>query len=141
MYFFGPQIWEVLPDLKPSGRGEYEITDAIQMLIDRGETVLAGVYDGTWFDTGTLDSFLETTAFLIEDGTLVDEDSDVTGEVGGKVVIGPGAKVRCESIEESVVLPGADVEVAGTIRRAILAGKIRSDASLDSVILHGDWKG
>lgn len=141
MYFFGPEIWDVLPELKPSGRGEYEITDAIQMLIDKGETVLAGVYEGTWFDTGTLDSFLETSAFLIDNGVLVDETADVTGEVGKKVVIGAGSKVRCESIEESVVLPGADVEVAGTIRRAVLGGTIRSDSSLGDVILHGDWKG
>ncbi|MBI1757554.1 MAG: NTP transferase domain-containing protein, partial [Fimbriimonas ginsengisoli] len=35
LYFFGPQIWELLPGLGPSGRGEYEITDAIQMLVDR----------------------------------------------------------------------------------------------------------
>ncbi|HEY0866703.1 MAG TPA: sugar phosphate nucleotidyltransferase, partial [Fimbriimonas sp.] len=63
MYFFGPQLWEVLPDLKPSARGEYEITDAIQLLIDRGHEVLAGVYTGKWFDTGTLDSFLETSSF------------------------------------------------------------------------------
>ena len=35
VYFFGPQLWSVLPDLKPSGRGEFEITDAIQMLIDK----------------------------------------------------------------------------------------------------------
>ena len=54
MYFFGPELWEVLPDLKPSGRGEYEITDAIQMLIDHGYSVLAGKYEGAWFDTGTL---------------------------------------------------------------------------------------
>ena len=43
MYFFGPGLWSVLPDLKPSGRGEYEITDAIQeLLIDpAGEDDLA----------------------------------------------------------------------------------------------------
>lgn len=141
MYFFGPQIWDVLPDLQPSSRGEYEITDAIQMLIDRGETVLAGVYEGTWFDTGTLDSFLETSAFLIDGGKRVDPKSQVIGEVGDKVVIGEGASLRCDSIEDSVVLPGAHVEVKGTIRRALLGGTIKSDTSLESVILHGDWKG
>lgn len=141
MYFFGPQLWEVLPDLQPSGRGEYEITDAIQMLIDRGETVLAGVYEGVWFDTGTLDSFLETSAFLVDGGTLVAPDAVVEGEVGAKVVIGDGASVKCTSIEDSVVLPGAKVSVDGSIRRAVLGGPVSSESSLDSVILHGDWKG
>lgn len=51
LYFFGPEIWDVFPNLKPSARGEYEITDAIQTLIDEGKTVLAGVYEGAWFDT------------------------------------------------------------------------------------------
>lgn len=139
MYFFGPQIWSVLPELQPSGRGEYEITDAIQMLIDRGETVLAGVYEGTWFDTGTLDSFLETSAFLIHDGKLVDPTAKVTGEVGDKVVIGAGATVRCESIEDSVVLPGSHVVVNGPIHRAVLGGPVSADGPLENVILHGDW--
>jgi glucose-1-phosphate thymidylyltransferase len=140
MYFFGPQIWSVLPDLKPSARGEYEITDAIQMLIERGETVLAGVYEGTWFDTGTLDSFLDTSAFLIQNGKLVDPTAKVQGEVRDRVVIGAGATVTCESIEDSVVLPGANVNVAGSIRRAVLGGPVDSNCPLEEVILHGDWK-
>jgi len=141
MYFFGPEIWSVLPDLKPSGRGEYEITDAIQMLIDRGDTVLAGVYEGTWFDTGTLDSFLETSAFLVSDGVLVADDATVEGEVGEKVVIGDGCRLKCRSITDSVLLPGADVEVEGDIRHAVLAGPVRSSGNLENIILHGDWKG
>ena len=138
MYFFGPQLWSVLPDLQPSGRGEYEITDAIQMLIDRGETVLAGVYDGVWFDTGTLDSFLETSAFLTNGRNLGVEGS--RGRVGQNVVIGDGSTVECESIEDSVVLPGSRVTVQGSIRHSILAGPLSSESSLDGQIVHGDWK-
>jgi glucose-1-phosphate thymidylyltransferase len=137
MYFFGPQIWSVIPDLQPSARGEYEITDAIQMLIDRGETVLAGVYEGTWFDTGTLDSFLDTTRFLVNDGHLVDAAAQVDGQIGANVVIGAEAKVVCERIEDSVVLPGAHVSVQGVIRHSILGGNVASGASLDSVIEYG----
>ena len=142
LYFFGPALWSVLPDLKPSGRGEYEITDAIQMLVDRGETVLAGVYRGTWFDTGTLDSFLETSAFLINDGSLFGGDADphLDAEIGEKVVIGAGARLQCTYIENSVVLPGANVEVNGVIRNCVLAGPIQSDTALENTILHGDWK-
>jgi glucose-1-phosphate thymidylyltransferase len=141
LYFFGPELWTVLPDLEPSARGEYEITDAIQMLIDRGHLVLAGIYEDTWFDTGTLDSFLETTAFLTKGDSLFGNDTKVEAKVGEKVVIGDGARVKCGSIEDSVILPGADVEVEGDIRRALLGGTIRSDASIESQILHGDWKG
>ncbi len=138
LYFFGPQIWEVLPDLQPSGRGEYEITDAIQLLIDRGQTVLAGVYDGVWYDSGTLDSFLEVSAFLIQDGVLVDTSADIVGDVGGKVVIGAGAHVRCAGIEDSVVLPGARVNTSGTIRHSILGGSVDSEGDIENQILYGD---
>lgn len=137
MYFFGPQIWNVLPDLQPSARGEYEITDAIQMLIDRGELVLAGLYEGQWFDTGTLDSFLATSAFLIHRGNLVADDADVSGDVGESVVIGDAARLSCSAIEDSVVLPGSNVKVTGTIRHSILAGNITREGDVLNEILYG----
>jgi glucose-1-phosphate thymidylyltransferase len=138
-YFFGPQLWDILPDLKPSARGEYEITDAIQMLIDRGHTVLAGIYDGKWYDSGTLDSFLEVSAFLTE-GRVLNEGS-LSGEAGANTVIGAGATVECNSIEDSVVLPGAIVKANGPIRHAVLGGRVESDGGIENVILHGDYKG
>lgn len=136
VYFFGPQIWGVLPDLEPSARGEYEITDAIQMLIDRGETVLAGVYDAPWFDTGTLDSFLETSTFLVKGSSMVAESAVVQAEVGPGVVVGDRAVVRCASIEDSVVLPGARVDVEGEIRHCLLGGHVHDESALENVILY-----
>ena len=137
MYFFGPQIWSVLPDLKPSGRGEYEITDAIQMLIDRGHDVRAGIYNHVWFDTGTLDSFLETTRFLCGGENRIAEDAVVTGQVLDNVVIGAGCTVTCESIQDSVVLPGTVVHTLGTIYRCILGGNVNESIDLDEGILWG----
>jgi len=134
MYFFGPQIWDVIPDLKPSARGEYEITDAIQMLIDRGETVLAGVYENTWFDTGTLDSFLETSSFLTGGKSLV-KPLQVSGRVGHAVVVGEGAQVECTEIEDSVILPGATVVVEGAIRHALIGGNVTAKRSVENEIL------
>ncbi len=141
MYFFSPKIWRVLPDLQPSARGEYEITDAIQTLINEGETVLAGVYGGVWFDTGTLDSYLETSAFQIKGATIVDPSASVKGTLGANVVVGEGATLECESIEDSVILPGANVKVKGNIRHAILGGPVSSDGDIQSEILHGDYLG
>lgn len=137
MYFFGPQIWSVLPDLKPSGRGEYEITDAIQMLIDRGHDVRAGVYDHVWFDTGTLDSFLETTRFLCGGENRIAEDAVVHGQILDNVVIGAGCTVTCDSIQDSVVLPGTAVHTLGTIHRCILGGNVNESIDLDGAILWG----
>lgn len=138
MYIFGPQIWSVLPELKPSARGEFEITDAIQTMIEQGETVLAGVYEGSWFDTGTLDSFLETTSFLTGGHTLVGEGATVEGEIGEKVVIGEGSTVHCVKIEDSVVLPGSTVNIDGSVTHSILGGHVTSPSDLASVIRWDD---
>jgi glucose-1-phosphate thymidylyltransferase len=138
MYFFRPAIWSVLPDLEPSARGEYEITDAIQILIDRGETVLAGVYEGEWFDTGTLDSFLETSRFLTGGTNRIGEGSEVRGNLGEGVVVGEGAQVECVSIEDAVVLPGAVVRIAGRIRHALFGGSVSVDGDVEGEIHYGE---
>lgn len=138
MYVFGPQIWSVFADLKPSARGEYEITDAIQMLIDRGEVVRAGVYEGEWFDTGTLPSFLETNRFLAGSVAKIGEGATVEAEVGEYVVIGDGATVHATKLENCVVLPGAHVEATGEIRGSLLGGVIHTEGDLVDLIRHGD---
>jgi glucose-1-phosphate thymidylyltransferase len=140
LYFFGPQIWSIFPTLQPSARGEYEITDAIQTLIDQGETVLAGEFKGTWFDTGTLDSYLETSFFL-SGGDDIDSTATVQGKTSSPVVIGKGATVSCNSIENSVVFPGATINVGGNIKNCILAGPVSAEGDLENQIIHGDWKG
>jgi glucose-1-phosphate thymidylyltransferase len=138
LYFFGPQLWSVLPDLQPSGRGEYEITDAIQLLIDRGHEVLAGVYDGDWFDTGTLDSYLETTAYLLNGESRIDPSAVVSGEVGPHVVIGERAVLECEYVQDSVVLPGSHVLASGKIERCLLGGHLEIDGNVRELILYGN---
>ena len=138
MYVFGPQIWSVFADLKPSARGEYEITDAIQMLIDRGEVVRAGVYEGEWFDTGTLPSFLETSRFLAGSVAKIGEGATVEAEVGEYVVIGGGAAVRAARLENCVILPGAHVETTGEIRGSLLGGNIQTEGDLVDTIRYGD---
>lgn len=137
MYFFRSQIWDVLPELQPSARGEFEITDAIQMLVDRGETVLAGQYQAEWFDTGTLDSFLETNSFLIHGGHLIADDADVKGSIGPNVVVGAGATVDCDRIEDAVILPGARIS-ANEIRHSVLADRVSTDGDLVDEIRWGD---
>jgi glucose-1-phosphate thymidylyltransferase len=140
LYFFGPKIWSIFPTLQPSARGEYEITDAIQTLIDQGETVLAGEFKGTWFDTGTLDSYLETSFFL-SGGDDIDASANVQGNTTSPVVIGKEATVSCNSIENSVVFPGAVVNVSGNIKNCILAGPVTAEGDLENQIIHGDWQG
>jgi glucose-1-phosphate thymidylyltransferase len=138
LYFFTPKIWEVIPTLKPSARGEYEITDAIQALIDKGYDVQASLYQGEWFDTGTLDSFIDASRFLTSNRAMISKTARVNAEAGDHVVIGEQASVKCKKIEDSVVLPGAQIEVDGEIRHSILGGTIISNKSIIGQIEYGD---
>jgi glucose-1-phosphate thymidylyltransferase len=112
VYIFGPEIHAITPKLKPSGRGELEITDAIQGLIDAGHTVASSVIDDEWIDTGKKDDMLEANRVVLSmvhrriDGA-VDSGSIVVGDVvveegavivnsavRGPVVIGSGARIE-----------------------------------------------
>src|SRR5215210_6831565 len=76
VYMFTPVIHDAARAIKPSGRGELEITDAIQWLVDGGRRVESHVVRGWWKDTGRLDDMLEANRLILEtverqvDGTL-----------------------------------------------------------------------
>jgi len=64
VYFYDDQVWEVLPTLKPSGRGELEITDLNNWYIERGE-MEADVLDGFWGDAGeSIDAYYAVNDFV-----------------------------------------------------------------------------
>ena len=94
VYLFDPSIHEAVAAIHPSERGELEITDAIQWLIDHHRRVRHEVVDGWWIDTGKLDPLLEGNRLVLEtiepnvDGT-VDDGSTLEG----RVVIEHGAQV------------------------------------------------
>jgi len=138
LYFFGPAIWDVLTDLTPSARGEYEITDAIQLLIEKGELVLASVYEGMWFDTGTLDSFLATNRYLGQGLLLADEGCVIEATIGDNVVVGKGAILRADFVDNTVVLPGSRVSVSGSITRCLIGGEVNRAGPVESEIIFGE---
>src|SRR5882757_6091503 len=86
VYLFDSSIFEAARGLEPSWRGEYEITEAIQSLIDRDLTVRSEVVRGWWKDTGQLADMLEANRLVLEEIQSdvqgeVDEDSRVEGRV------------------------------------------------------------
>ena len=95
IYMFDRHVFEAADNIKPSFRGELEITDAIQYLVDHDFDVQARVVDGCWIDTGKRADMLEANRLVLE--TLearIDGTVDEASEVYGRVVLEAGAEIR-----------------------------------------------
>lgn len=112
VYLFNDSILEAAATLAPSGRGEYEITEAIQWLIDHGRTVRAEMVEGYWKDTGRPEDLLEANRMML--GVLepsLEGEVDATTRVEGVVAVAAGAKVTGSVLRGPVVIgPGTIVE-------------------------------
>ena len=99
VYMFTPAIFKAAHSIEPSARGELEITDAIDSLIESDLRVEPHVVKGWWKDTGKLEDMLEANRLVLEDiERRIDGELDTSSRVEGRVVIEEGAK-----LERSVV--------------------------------------
>jgi glucose-1-phosphate thymidylyltransferase len=133
VYMFTPTIFDASRAIEPSARGELEITDAIQQLVDGGKRVDPHVVHGWWKDTGQVEDMLEANRLILDeleervDGQL--EESRVEGRVvieegarlvrstvRGPAVVGRGSVISnafigpYTAIGEDVVIDGAELE-------------------------------
>ena len=104
VYLFTPAVFESVKAITPSTRGELEITDAIQHMIERGLRVEPHTVTGWWKDTGKLEDMLEANRLIL--GTI---ERDVRGEVvestlEGPVQIGPGSRLERCTVRGPVVI-------------------------------------
>lgn len=96
IYMFDGHIFEAVNSIKPSGRGEYEITDAIQWLIDNEYTVFPHVHQGWWIDTGKPTDMLEANSHVLEEIIpTIDESAEIDAKstIDARVSIQEGAKI------------------------------------------------
>lgn len=91
VYMFTPGIHDAARAIEPSGRGELEITDAIQHLVDQGQRVEPHIVRGWWKDTGRLDDMLEANRLILENIEPRVEGELVDSQVDGRVIVEPGA--------------------------------------------------
>jgi glucose-1-phosphate thymidylyltransferase len=114
VYFFGPEVHCITPTLTPSARGELEITDAIQGLIDAGHEVRAETITDDWIDTGKKDDMLAANRLVL--GSLqrrIEGDVDAESTLVGRVAVEPGAKIVASTVRGPVVIgAGAHIEDA-----------------------------
>jgi glucose-1-phosphate thymidylyltransferase len=105
IYFLRPSIFDSIRSQKPSWRGELEVTDAIQGLIDRGLTVGHSVVDGWWFDTGKKDDILNVNALVLDERARADmKGESINSRVDGRVHVGKGTKVVNSTIRGPVAI-------------------------------------
>ena len=119
IYFFRPIIFEMIKRLKPSWRGELEITEAIQMLIENGYKVEHNFVKGWWKDTGSPEDVLEANRLVLD---------ELEAKIEGKIEEGASVQGRVVLEKDSVVKRGA------LIRGPAIVGE-------GSVIEHGAYVG
>lgn len=112
VYLFDRRIHDSIEHLQPSARGEYEITDAIQGLIDAGLDVLPHVIEGWWKDTGSVEAMLSANRLVLDDlAPQVEGSIDAGSTVEGAVAIGAGTAVRASRLVGPVILgPDCTIE-------------------------------
>ena len=112
VYMFTPDIHEAVSSIKPSARGELEITDAIQWLLDAGKGVSYEVLSGWWIDTGKKDSLLECNRLVLDTiERSIGGDIDLMTVLEGRVFVSDGATIVNSRISGPVVIgPGAEIK-------------------------------
>ena len=112
VYMFGPLIFEAAHAIRPSARGELEITDAIDSLIEADRRVVPHIVKGWWKDTGKLEDMLEANRLVLEDiERRIDGDLDSASRVEGRVVIEAGAKLERTVVRGPAII-GSDTHIS-----------------------------
>jgi glucose-1-phosphate thymidylyltransferase len=104
VYMFTPSIFDAARAIEPSWRGELEITDAIQRLIDSGMSVDPHIVRGWWKDTGRLEDMLEANRLILDNLSERIEGELIDSQVDGRVVIEPGARLERTSVRGPAII-------------------------------------
>jgi len=120
VYMFTAGVHDAARAIEPSARGELEITDAIQHLLDSGLRVEPHIVRGWWKDTGRLEDMLEANRLILDNLTGLVEGELVDSQIDGRVVVAPGARL------ERTTVRGPAVVGAGAVLRDCYIGPYTS---------------
>ena len=160
VYFLTPKIFDIIKILKPSWRDELEITDALQLLMDKGNKIEFDMVSGWWKDTGTpedilhanrliLDSIGHENQFVINNNSQINKnviigqnstisnDSFVKGPtiIGENCIIGPSARIGpYVSVGNNSKIANCNIENSIVMENTSITSKIHIK---DSIIAHG----
>jgi glucose-1-phosphate thymidylyltransferase len=142
VYLLRARFFEAAATIRPSARGELEITDALQAMVEGGMEVRAGVVEHDWLDTGSPGDLLAANRLLLGDSRAHEGYQRVEGtpddapvQVGagvringtrlaGPAIIGAGSEVR-----DSIVGPGTSIGVGCKVRGSELSDSIVMDGA------------
>jgi glucose-1-phosphate thymidylyltransferase len=154
VYMFTAAVHEAISHLEPSWRGELEITEAIQWLIDSGQRVDSSLITGYWKDTGNVADMLEVNRMVLETTesarrgevddaseligrVVVEEGATVTGSrIVGPAIVGRGSQVSGSyigpftSVGPDCTLRDSEIEYSIVLTGASISGVRRIEASL-----------
>lgn len=125
-YLFTPSLFDSVANLQPSARGEYEITDAIQLMIEGGRQIAHTVTNGKYSDVGTIERWLEANQWVLSreigDRYVVGENSVVTNcDITGPVLIGADCRIEnCRIGPYVSIQNGARIKNCTHIEHSIL---------------------
>ena len=151
IYFFKPTIFAMIDKLKPSWRGELEITEAIQLLLDNGNSVGHRFVEGWWKDTGTPEDILESNRLVLDElkpdvKGIIEDEASIQGRisVGEKSVVRKGAIIRGPTIigrntvVEAKVYVGPYTSIGNKVM--IKKGEIENSIVMDNCYIDIDGK-
>jgi len=104
VYMFTPAIFDAARAIEPSWRGELEITDAIQTLVDRGLRVDPHIVHGWWKDTGQVQDMLEANRLILDDLAEHVDGELIDTRVEGRVVIEAGARLERATVRGPAIV-------------------------------------
>jgi len=141
IYGLTPRIFEAIDHIKPSWRGELEITDALHWLIENGCNVRYGMVQGWWKDTGKTEDILDANRLILDTIENENNGSVQSATITGKVKIGKNSVIREGSAINGPAIIGNDCIVsASTIGPYTSIGdssEIHSTSISNSIVMEG----
>ncbi len=139
VYLFRRSILDACHTLAPSGRGEYEITEAIQWLLDEGREVRAEMVSGYWKDTGRPEDLLEANRMMLATiEPAIEGVLDEATTVDGPVVVRTGASVAGSTLRGPLVIGEGSTVVGSTIGPDVSIGpgcRVEASEVADSIVM------